>query len=170
MPRTGPVERLLAVLADAPSTVTAAAQEDAGAQRDAGVLGIRPIAVGWATVELDRAADELAADLAIEPDAFVPAADSVALGARTRIARAVLPGGISIAILEPSTEGRLVAILVRHDEGPAAIWFEADVATARHAPAGRVVQGGGPFGPERLLATGPPDRFLVDRGPGTIAP
>jgi hypothetical protein len=154
MPAAGPVERLLAALADATSPVT---------------VGVRPIAVGWATVELDRAADELAADLAIEPDTFMPAPDSVALGARTRIGRAVLSGGISIAILEPSTEGRLVAILVRHDEGPAAIWFEADSAGAGEPPAGRVVPGDGPFGPERLIATGPPDRFLVDRGPGTIA-
>jgi hypothetical protein len=158
MPAAEPVERLLAALADATA-----------GDRDGAAPGLRPIAVGWATVELDRAADELAADLAIEPDAFVPAADSVALGATTRVARAVLPGRISIAILEPSTEGRLVAILVRHDEGPAAIWFEADEAGGAELPAGRVVPGGGPFGPERLLGTGPPDRFLVDRGPGTIA-
>jgi hypothetical protein len=146
MPAAEPVERLLAALADAT------------AGGDGAAPGLRPIAVGWATVELDRAADELAADLAIEPDAFVPAA-----------ARAVLPGGASIAILEPSTEGRLVAILVRHDEGPAAIWFETDEAGAAELPAGRVVPGGGPFGPERLLGAGPPDRFLVDRAPGTIA-
>ena len=158
MPAGGPVERLLAALADATAGHT-----------DGAAPGTRPIAVGWATVELDRAADELAADLAIDPGDFVPAAESIALGARSRVARAVLPGGISIAILEPSTEGRLVAILVRHDEGPAAIWFETDEAGAADLPAGRVVPGGGPFGPERLLGIGPPDRFLVDRGPGTIA-
>ena len=160
MSGAGPIERLLAALADART----------GSPNDAASPGLRPIAVGWATVELDRAADELATDLAIEPGAFVPAADSVALGARSRIARSVLTGGISIAILEPSTEGRLVAILVRHDEGPAAIWFEAAEAALDDLDAGRPVRGGGPFGPERLLATGPPDRFLVDRGPGTIAP
>jgi hypothetical protein len=163
MPATGPVERLLAVLADARVMVAPAPSPDVDASR------IRPVAVGWATVELDRAADELAADLAIEAGTFVAGADSVALGARTRVARAVLPGGISIAILEPATEGRLVAILARHDEGPAAIWFEADETRFGQPPAGRIIPGGGPFGPERLLATGPPDRFLVERGPGTIA-
>jgi hypothetical protein len=160
-----PVGRLLASLADAAPSAVAAEPDGTRASQ------LRPIAVGWATVELDRAADELGADLGVPSDAFVTAADSVALGARTRIARAVLPGGISIAILEPATEGRLVAILVRHDEGPAAIWFQEDGAgPGQPAAASPVLPGTGPFGPERLIATGPPDRFLVDRGPGTIVP
>ena len=46
------------------------------------------IAVGWATVDTDRAVTQLANTFGISEDAFVPAAVSAALGARCRIAPA----------------------------------------------------------------------------------
>ena len=128
----------------------------------------RPIAVGWATVELDRAAAELAAELGFEAAAFLPAADSVVLGARCRVAYGVLPGGAPLAILEPRTEGLLAAALARHDEGPVVTW-----ARSAQPPSGRhLTLRPGPFGPERLEPGGPthgPFLLLIEGEPGTIA-
>lgn len=127
----------------------------------------RPIALGWATVELDRAATELSLAGGFPPAAFVPAADSIALGARCRVAVGILAGGLALAILEPSTEGRLAATLARFGEGPAAVWCAtvADVAAAAQPVRP------GPFGPERLVPGGPthgPHRFLIGTAAGTI--
>jgi hypothetical protein len=126
----------------------------------------RIIAVGWATVDLDRAISELRRDLELPPDAFTDAIGSRALGARGRIARAALDDGTAIAILEPTTEGRLAAILARHGEGPAAVWL-----VARGEAIGDVRLRSGPFGPERVVPGGPLERvvrFLVLAEPGTI--
>lgn len=126
-------------------------------------------AIGWATVELDRAASELAHDLGISPGVFVEAVDSLALGARCRIAADVLPGGLTLVILEPATEGRLAATLARFGEGPAVTWYRTNTpvdvsgSSLRH----------GPFGSERLVAGDPvhgPHRLLIEPGTGTIAP
>jgi hypothetical protein len=138
-----------------------------------------PIAVGWATVELDRAASELMHELSLPAGAFVPAADCDALGARCRVAVGAWAPGTAIAILEPATEGRLAEFLARHGEGPVAVWFGAASAasgsdhgpgSARPAAAVRAA-GAGPFGRERLVPGGPVDRihrFLVAAEPGTI--
>ena len=131
------------------------------------------VALGWATVELDRAAAELARALGLTPDAFAPAADSIALGARCRVAGGVLPGAISLAILEPVTEGRLAATLARLGEGPAAVWSATDPsARPDHSPnPDAPVASPGPFGPERLVPGGPrygPHRFLIATAAGTI--
>jgi hypothetical protein len=143
-------------------------------------VAARTVALGWATVELDRASKELGRELGITPDRFVVAPDTRLLGARCRVAAAVLPDGSSLAILEPATEGRLAATLARAGEGPVAIWLAA--ATGRAADAeGRAPDASavpfatssereGPFGVERLILGGPrhgPHRLLVG-SPGTI--
>jgi hypothetical protein len=128
-----------------------------------------PLALGWATVELDRAASELAGELGIPPTAFVAAFDSEILGARCRVAEAALPDGVSLAILEPASEGRIAATLARLGEGPAVVWLAVDDDIVAGASAARP----GPFGPERLVLGGPvhgPHRLLVETGPGTIRP
>jgi hypothetical protein len=159
-------ERLRAILA-----ATAAAGGEAQAQ----ALG-RVIAVGWATVELDRAAEELAGALGSQPSSFGRAAGSEALGAHARIAPGVLDGGAALVLLEPSTEGRLAAHLARHGEGPVAVWHEAagagDPAPSSATPL--EPSSPGPFGPERAVRapagdTGP-YRFIVGPGTGTIRP
>lgn len=123
-----------------------------------------PLAVGWATVDLDRAAQELAAKL--DPgDRFAPAADCAALGARCRIGRArdASAGGAPVLILlEPSTEGRLAATLARHGEGWCATWESDEDDDDDGEPNSIVLPG--PLGPERLLAGGSvfgPHRLLV---------
>jgi hypothetical protein len=130
------------------------------------------LALGWATVETDRAVTELTEALGLPADAFSPAEESVALGAWCRIARGVLAGGRSLAILEPSTEGRLAATLARHDEGPVAVWLEAPADSALPTDEPLSAARPGPFGAERLVLTGPvygPHRLLVGTRPGTIA-
>jgi hypothetical protein len=145
-----------------------------------GIAGIRdllalaagdgqPVAVGWATVDLDRAAAELAQHLGLATDVFVPAGDSVALGARCRVAAGVLPGGLSLAVLDPITEGRLAATLARRGEGPVVVWSTSESGGMMSRTRARP----GPFGPERLRPGGPaagPHRFLIDTAPGTIPP
>jgi hypothetical protein len=124
------------------------------------------IAIGWATVELDRAAGELAG-LLMPRSAFRHGAGSVVLGARVRISGVrVGDRTIVLVLLEPSTEGRLAAHLARFGEGWAATWMRASVSPDA---AGRGGTGGswgpgragttwwpGPLGPERLDAGNPP--------------
>ena len=127
------------------------------------------VALGWATVDLERALAALAIALGVPNDAFVEAPESVALGARCLVAAAALPGGEALAILEPSTEGRLATTLARLDEGPTIAWYAGlGEDPARAGPART-----GPFGPERLVGGDPihgPHRFLIEDAPGTIAP
>jgi hypothetical protein len=128
----------------------------------------QPLALGWATVELERAAAELAGVLGFSPAAFLPASDSIVLGARCLVAYGVLPDGGPLAILEPRTEGRLAGSLARRGEGPAATWTRpADPGLGRrHGPAYP-----GPFGPERLLPDSPTHglfALLIEGEPSTI--
>ena len=126
-------------------------------------------ALGWATVELDRAAFELARDLGFPAGRFRDADGSVALGARCRVVAGALPDGLFLAILEPATEGRIAAALARFGEGLAVAWYRTgDLATAAPAP-----EWTGPFGLERLVSRGPahgPHRFLIGPAAVTIPP
>lgn len=143
---------------------------------DARTAGARPIALGWATVELDRAVAELAGELSLAPECFESAAGTIALGARCRVARGVLTGGVSLVLLEPASEGRLAAALARLGEGPAAVWLAvpdplATAAALRAAGVATSIERGGPLGPERLVLDGPvrgPHRLLVRLPAGTI--
>jgi hypothetical protein len=110
--------------------------------------GGRPLAVGWATVELDRATRELGGVLGID---FVDAAPSVHLGAACRRSSTTVEG-VDVVLLEPETEGRLAATLVRHDEGWAAVWLAADPGQPSRRPRVRLSAARpGPFGGERLV-------------------
>lgn len=122
------------------------------------------LAVGWATVELDRAARELSHLLAAGA-AFAPADASVILGARCRTGPAA-EAGLWIALLEPETEGRLAGALARDGEGWTASWVLAG-HTGTSAAALSAARPG-PFGPERLvlgIPSGGPHRFVVEAVP-----
>jgi len=142
----------------------------AAADQAAGPAGnVRPFALGWATVDLDRAASKLARDPGFSPAAFVDRTGSEALGASCRVADGVVPGGLSLAILEPATEGRLAATLARFGEGPTVVWYRTDEGVPSEASTPRA----GPFGPEWLVSGAPvhgPHRFLIRPGAGTIPP
>ena len=136
-----------------------------------------PVALGWATVDLDRARRQLAPRL-VQGSDFAAAPDSVLLGARCLVGELRQPADARwLVLLEPATEGRLAATLARHGEGFAATWeSDADAADAGvAAPSGqrRRVSAArpGPFGPERLRLGDPndgPHRLLLT--PATIGP
>ena len=125
----------------------------------ADLIGLPVIALGWATVDTDRAAAALQ-----HYGPFEPTADDTIIGAHCRVGRA---GAVRLAILEPNTEGRLAATLARHDEGPAVLWVigppPQDVRLSTPAP--------GPFGRERLVLGAPRGGrhlLIVDQPAGTI--
>ncbi|MEX2183626.1 MAG: hypothetical protein WEC14_04220 [Chloroflexota bacterium] len=129
------------------------------------------LAMGWATVDTDRAVVEMAHLLRPGSD-FRIAAPCQHLGARCWIgvARDDTPDGVGlIVILEPSTEGRLAATLARHGEGWCATWEVA--GAARDDPTARAsVRRDGPLGLERLVPgpTAGPHRLVVESD--TIGP
>jgi len=161
---------------------------DEAAGRGSGFTGCRVAGVGWATVDLDRAAAELlTGDRDHDPAASgdgdgrwsgvaEPTTDDRALGARCRGARIAGPDDqpITLVLLEPSTEGRLAATLARYDEGPAAVWLAAEdpaslVAGLCAAGTDLTSRQDGPLGPERLVVGGPPGLHrLVLVAPDTI--
>ena len=78
--------------------------------------GPHAVAVGWATVDAQRAAAELGATVrGTAPDA--------ALGAVAHLSPLPAP---NLVVLEPSTEGRLAAALARHGEGPVAVYVAVE--------------------------------------------
>ena len=140
------------------------------------MVAARPIlAVGWATVELDRAALELASVL-LPGTSFQRGPPSEHLGARCRLGR-VAPAFVQelaaiVVLLEASTEGRLAATLARHGEGWCATWEAGADETAGAGSNGRLsIVRRGPLGPERLLLGDPvsgPHRLVVEAA--TIEP
>ncbi len=87
---------------------------------DRGAPGLeeaRLAAIGWATLELDRAV------AAFAPIAFSAAAPDRLLGARALVGRPTEEGP-ALVLLEPSTEGRLAAHLARSGEGPAVAYLD----------------------------------------------
>lgn len=111
-------------------------------------LGAEPpiLAVGWATVELDRAASELAG-VGLGP--FAPAPPDHHLGAIARAAPALV-------LLEPSTEGRLAASLVRRDEGPCALYLAVGAGAWPSIEPWRLsAAANGPVGEQRLVERAP---------------
>lgn len=130
------------------------------------------LAVGWATVELERAARELA-HLLRPGGTFTEAMPCEHLGAWCRIGR-VRPGVAAaevVVLMEPSTEGRLAATLARHDEGWQVTWEAVLVVSAGGNELVLSGERPGPLGPERLVLGGSasgPHRLVVT--PATIAP
>jgi hypothetical protein len=113
---------------------------DAGPRVELGAI----VAVGWATVDLDRASDQLLASGVVSgrPITGVPIP---ALGASAcRVNDSAF--GVPLVLLEPTAEGRLAATLARVDEGPCALFVGAPGA----GPAG-LLPGGPPTGPHLLV-------------------
>jgi hypothetical protein len=133
-----------------------------------GVLGVDPpeltIAIGWATVDLQRAAREFHDRFGGACRLGAPAPDDTALGARCLPLRVVDGDMPPIVLLEPITEGRLAAALARHGEGAVATWLREGAGSTGRATTD------GPFGREILLdhPRAGPFRLLVPSDPGTI--
>jgi hypothetical protein len=118
-----------------------------------------PVAIGWATVELERAVVELG-DRLLAGSGFEAAPDSELLGARCLVGRLADPATATwLVLLEPATEGRLSATLARHGEGEVATWTDRPaapgVAVATNGTVRWSVVRPGPLGPERLRLDGP---------------
>jgi len=116
-------------------------------------------AVGWATVDHERAQQELdgllAGDAAAALGPWVELERDPALGAAAwgRIAGPVVAGTSarpSLILLEPDTEGRLAAFLARFGEGVAVIYLGQGSARP-----GEVLRGGRPWGPHVVVLGAP---------------
>lgn len=148
-----------------------AAGSDASAGRAASAprpVERRVLAVILATVDRDR----VVADLGLPVQLL---ADDPLLGASVGLVRPA--DRDPIAILEPSSEGRLAATLARHGEELAGEYVEApvghDAIRVAATAAGLVLSrsADGPFGPSVLVLAGPvdgPHLVLVERPAGTI--
>ena len=116
----------------------------------------RVAAIGWATVDLERAAAAFR-----EPQlagvGFEPVGDDILLGAHVLVARPA--GEPAVVLLEPSTEGRLAAFLARHGEGPAAVWLHGRADVAEEGATR--LEAAGPFGPQRLLTGSSVGPFVI---------
>jgi len=121
------------------------------------------VAVGWATVELDRAEGEMAlTGSALDVEAHPDRPDEL-LGARARFLPAA-PGGIPLVLLEPSNEGRLAAALARHGEGPTVLYLGPldpadgpDLLDRLAASGVRIRTGASALGPAGLVVGRPLD-------------
>ncbi len=140
---------------------------DEGAQGSphdpAALAAPRLVALGWATVDLERAAAAWPAlhwhgvprDTLVGARGLLGDPEGADEGSDRR------RSGRRLLLLEPDAEGRIAATLARHGEGPAALYVGLSPGAiagsrARLVPLGvRLVHGAGPFGPEIAL-TGPP--------------
>jgi len=114
-----------------------------------GAGSIQLAAIGWATVELDRAAAVLGDALGAT---FTPAGRDALLGATVR--RSIGNGPCTL-LLEPDTEGRLSGALAKHGEGPIALYLRVrDLGALPEQLAIRA--GKGPLGPAGLVLGGSP--------------
>src|SRR5215207_6975640 len=101
------------------------------AARDPWLAGHDLSGIGWATVELERAADELSQAFAragLPAPAWTPGPREELLGATSWVSREWWPApaggpGPAIVLLEPDTEGRLAATLARFGEGVGAVYL-----------------------------------------------
>jgi hypothetical protein len=109
-----------------------------------GIDAPRLLAVGWATVDIERTLADLGATDA------APAADEALLGAR---AWRVHAGATTVLVLEPITEGRLAAALARRGEGICALYLGSDgsregvLRTTALGMPGRLLPHDQPWGP-----------------------
>jgi hypothetical protein len=123
-------------------------------------IGLPVIALGWATVDTERAIAEHG-----ELGPFERAADETILGGTCAVGGQA--AAVRFTILEPNTEGRLAATLARHDEGPAVLWVAGSPPAGLRLSTPAV----GPFGREQLVLGAPlggRHLLIVGRPAGTI--
>ena len=129
-------------------------------------LALDLVAVGWATVEFDRAARDVGG-------AWQSAGDDRLLGASAWWSPEDHPATL---LLEPNTEGRLAGALARYGEGPIALYLSvpdpARIGAARKArpasgPLGEewLYPGSNPAGPFLILVGGRPAPANTNRVP-----
>ena len=145
------------------------------AARDPWLLGVPIAGIGWATVELERAAEEMDAAFhraGMPKPSWTPAERDELLGAAAWASREWWPTWgdeepPAIVLLEPDTEGRLAAALARSGEGVATIYLATGDLGAPPVDRARVgTAGAGPLGSGRLVLARPtwgPHVVVLDR-------
>jgi hypothetical protein len=167
-----------------PNNLVGAARQVLGdaAQRDGWVLELQLAAIGWVTVELERAADELAGlfrDAGLPEPTWSPGTRDELLGATAWVGTPPRSADRSgeyplLVVLEPDTEGRVAATLTRSAEGVGAVY----VSRARGAsidPSRLGRPSPGPLGAARLVLARPtwgPHVVVLDAAPsrGDVLP
>ena len=142
-----------------PREVIAAAEaiRAGAAEREPRVAELPITAIGWASVDADRALEELGGGAwqAVDREAL--------LGARVWRRAPAADGGIELRVLEPDTEGRLAAFLARFGEGVAAVYLRAaGTEGERLSNAGRLVGGGPVWGPHTIVLGDPLPATAMD--------
>jgi hypothetical protein len=121
-------------------------------RKDAHAPELPIAAIGWATVDSERARADLDAVLSGDPGApqlqpWAPIERDPDLGARAWARAAADPGGApALVVLEPDTEGRLAASLARFGEGVAVIYLGEGMPRP-----GRLLRGGQAWGPHVVV-------------------
>jgi hypothetical protein len=128
--------------------------------------GATLVAIGWATVEIERAEQELEAAIG-NGGSWAEAPRDALLGARAAVYRSIAAASLLVVVLEADTEGRLAASLARHGEGIAATYVTVRPGTVLAAGAFGI-PAAGPLGRGRRLARGgigEPSIIVLDSHP-----
>ncbi len=133
----GPADRLIVGSNRAPVAAERSAES-----------GVSLAALGWATVDAERAASEFGRPL------LGDALEDALLGARAQ--RLGAGGRLTLILLEPATEGPLAAALARNGEGPVCLY----VAGGTGAPAGDSTSDT-PMGPGRVAWPSRTGHFVI---------
>lgn len=156
----GDRDAVASLLAEAGLSSIGPPADNGFAKRLADVIAVvrpRSLAIGWATVDLERAEEELVERLALQAAARRrPAPPDELLGANCRLLTS--GRGREILLLEPSTEGRLASALARFGEGVLAVYLRVAATAlpaAHRAGLSLTAEGAGPVGRQRLVLGGP---------------
>ena len=128
--------------------------------------GATLVAIGWATVEIERAERQLETAIG-DGGSWAEAPRDALLGARAAVYRSIAAERPLVVVLEPDTEGRLAASLARHGEGVAAAYVTVRAGAVLAAGAFGI-PAGGPLGRGRRLARGgigEPSIIVLDTHP-----
>ncbi len=107
--------------------------------------------LGWATVDHERAMDELDVALGATSSTRWTALDRDGLLGASAWLREPSVGRPAIVLLEPDTEGRLAASLARFGEGVAAVYLGAASLGPRSLGRARLAPGGPAWGPHVIV-------------------
>jgi hypothetical protein len=117
---------------------------------------VRLAALGWGTVDLERAAEAFG-----RPSQGDLVGDTL-LGARGQAL--ATSGAFRIVLLEPSTEGRLAAALARHGEGPVTLYLSGGRAIDDDEPPDAAAPAATALGPGRLAHAPRGGPFVIRLG------
>ena len=141
--------------------------------RDPWLAALRIAGIGWATVELERAAGQIADGFTragLPEPRWSPGQRDELLGATAWVSREWREPGAddptAVVLLEPDTEGRLAATLARFAEDVGAVYLVRRPDGPNVDPTRLGRPAGGPLGSARLVLARPawgPNVVVLDR-------